>query len=231
MSYFDQISPAAPHRVVVDLTEFSLGWQHWESGRQSRLKEAEKRLDEALQPLHEALGAEGFEDVMLQAGRRAAAEGADPQASFTLYLPEDELYAAVRSLGGAVASILQESYRGPTWTIQWASVDTAAGARALKNVEHVQRTHPDWPMDRVAAVAFMAAHHQAQAGEPLPGEIYDTLAARAEFAHVWSYLAARFREEFPELYASDAATLKNVFCGRALALAVAGTPQSSTTSP
>jgi hypothetical protein len=83
----------------------------------------------------------------------------------------------------------------------------------------------------VASVAFMAAHHHAQAGEPLAGEIYDTLASRSEFAHVWGYLVARFREEFPELYATDAATLKNVSCGRALALAVAGTPQNSTTSP
>ena len=225
MSYFDQISPAPAQRVLVDLTEFSQEWQAWEAGRRERLLEVEKRLDAALDPVHAALGPEGWDKVMLAAGRAALSAGDDPQLGFALHLPKEEMYAFVRALGRELSTIQSEKYPGSAWTLQWASIDTAAGARALKNVEHVQRAHPDWAMDRVAAVAFMAAHHQAQAGEPLPGDIYDTLASRSEFAHVWSYLAARFREEFPELYASDAATLKNVFCGRALALAAAGTPQ------
>lgn len=223
--YFDKISPAPAQRVLVDLTEFSQEWQVWEAGRRERLLEVEKRLDAALKPIQEELGDEAFTEVMLQAGRDAHASGQDPMKVFALYLPNEPLYALIRSLSQEQIDIQSEKYLGSAWTLQWASIDTAAGARALKNVEHVQRAHPDWAMDRVAAVAFMAAHHQAQAGEPLPGEIYDTLASRSEFAHVWSYLAARFREEFPELYASDAATLKNVFCGRALALAAAGTPQ------
>jgi hypothetical protein len=225
MSYFDKISPAPAQRILVDLTEFSQEWQAWEAGRRERLLEVEKRLDAALEPVHTALGSEGFDAVMVAAGRSALSAGDDPQIGFALHLPEEDLFSGLRALGAELAGIQAESYSGPAWTLQWASIDTAAGARALKNVEHIQRAHPDWQMDRVAAVAFMAAHHQAQAGEPLAGEIYDTLASRSEFAHVWSYLVARFREEFPELYASDAATLKNVFCGRALALAVAGTPQ------
>ncbi len=225
MSYFDKISPAPMQRILVDLTEFSQEWQAWEAGRRERYQDAEKRLDAALEPVHAALGAEGFDEVMVAAGRSALSAGDDPQLGFALHLPEDELYASVRSFAQELSVIQKEAYSGPAWTLQWASIDTAAGARALKNVEHVQKAHPDWQMDRVAAVAFMAAHHQAQAGEPLSGEIYDTLASRSEYAHVWSYLVARFREEFPELYASDAATLKNVFCGRALALVVVGTPQ------
>lgn len=225
MSYFDKISPAPTHQVLVDLTEFSQEWQVWEAGRQGRAKEAEKRLDAALEPVHAALGPESFEEVMVAAARLAFSAGVETQPGFAFFLPNEELYAHVRNLAEELVAIQKETFSGLAWTLQWASIDTAAGARALKNVEHVQRAHPDWGMDRIAAVAFMAAHHQAQAGEPLPGEIYDTLASRSEYAHVWSYLAARFKEEFPEHYALDAATLKNVFCGRALALAAAGTPQ------
>lgn len=225
MSYFDKISPAPTQRVLVDLTEFSQEWQAWEAGRRERMLEVEKRLDAALKPIQEELGDEAFTEAMLQAGRDAYASGQDPMKAFALYLPDEPLYAEVRSLAQEQVGIQSEKYSGSAWTLQWASIDTAAGARALKNVEHVQRSHPDWGMDRVAAVAFMAAHHQAQAGEPLPGEIYDTLASRSEFAHVWGYLFARFREEFPELYANSSGDLKNVFCGRALALAAADTPQ------
>jgi hypothetical protein len=225
MSYFDKISPAPTHQVLVDLTEFSQEWQAWEADRQKRYQDAEKRLDAALEPVHAALGAEGFDEAMVAAGRVALAAGDDPQIGFALHLPDEEIYSGIRALGAELVAIQAEAYSGPTWTLQWAAIDTAAGARALKTVEHVQRAHLDWQMDRVAAVAFMAAHHQAQAGEPLSGELYDTLASRSEFTHVWSYLVARFKEEFPELYATDAATLKNVFCGRALASAAAGTPQ------
>jgi hypothetical protein len=221
MSYFDQISPATSHRVVVDLTEFSRPYQQWRAGVDAQVADRESQVDKLLASLQEQIGEDAYNDLVMSAAKEAIAEG-KTYLDFTAYLPSE--FTELREVGGRLSDARSQEYTGQRWTLQWGQIDTVAGAKALKNLEHVQRRHPDWGMDQVSGVALMAAHHQAQAGEPLPGELYDTLASKSEFAHVWTYLSARLREEYPEIFASDAATLKNVFCGRARALAAAGTP-------
>lgn len=220
MSYFDKIAPALTHRAVVDCTEFTREWLGWRSGIEQQVSAQEKLLDAALERAKQE-----DEEALEKDLATAIQQAGETPLDFAAFLPAPS-YPEARAAGEQLQVLRKAAYTGPRWTLQWAELSTDQASRAIKNGEILARRHPEWDARKIGLVAYMAAHHEVQAGEPAPGELYETLATKSEFAPLWRYLCARFLEEFPEMNLTQAADLKNVFCGRALASAVGATPQS-----